>query len=134
MSPEVSKLTPEIAQDAYIVFDDADKVDLKGDHEGRIFYVERKISAKGTPYHSVGVEIASGLGQGHSVFGVVFRGKSRNELLRAIGQDSGAPVSKLVRDQVIGKCVRITVEAEEQETVGGGSETRWVIRAFAPLA
>lgn len=134
MTTEVSKLTPESPQDAYIVIDDAEPVDLTGAHEGKIFYLERKTSAKGNPYHSVGAEITSGPGQGNSVFGRVFRGKSRDEFLRAIGQGSENNISKLSRDEVIGQRIRVTVAAEEYEVVGGGTETRWVIREFAPLA
>lgn len=134
MTTEVSKLTPESPQDAYIVIDDGEPVDLTGAHEGKIFYFERKTSAKGNTYYSVGVEITSGPGKGESVFGRVFKGKKMDEFLRSIGQDPDTPVATLSRDQVVHQRVRITVAAEEQEAVGGGTETRWVIREFAPLA
>jgi hypothetical protein len=134
MTTEVSKLTPENAQDSHISLGEDAPENLTGVHEGRVFYMERKVSAKGTPYHSVGVEITSSPGQGESVFGVVFRGKSRDEFLRALKLEPAKVRGQLNGQQVIGQRVRITVAAEEQEAVGGGTETRWVIREFAPLA
>lgn len=134
MTTEVSKLTPENAQDSYISLGEDSPQDLTGTHEGRVFYMEGKVSAKGTQYHSVGVEITCGPGQGKAVFGRVYRGRSMDEFLRALKLDPAAVGNQLNGQQVIGQRVRITVAAEEQEAVGGGTETRWVIREFAPLA
>jgi len=134
MSVKVERLNSENAEGSHIMMDGDDPVDVAGIHPARIFYLERKVSAKGTPYHTVGAEILSGPAQGATVFGPVFKGRSRTEFLRALGLDPVAARNELHGNQVIGKQVQITVEAEEREAADGNLETRHVIRSFAPLS
>lgn len=133
MLEKTEKLTTENATSSYLELEDTGPVDLTGTHEARVFHVEDKTSAKNTRYLLVGTEIISGPGQGITVFGRVFRGRSWDQFLQALGLDPKALGNRLSGDQVIGTKVRITLAAEEVEGITGRPETRWNIRAFSPF-
>jgi len=135
---EVGKLTRSSTQDDYIdLGEDPGRratMDLSGEHEAEIAIVIAKVSEEFKPYRQVGAEISSGPGKGETIYGTVFQGKSLQKFIEALGLYPTNVGPQLRKSDVIGKRVRIRVEAEEREGVGGRTEKRWTIKEFAPLA
>lgn len=135
----VDKLTRSSGPDDYVeLHEDVSKratLNLAGEHAAEIVSLSDETSKDGKPYRQVGAEIISNAETGgETLYGPVFRGRSLVRFTAALGLDPSQVGSRFHKDDVIGKRVRIRVEAEEREGVGGRTEQRFVIREFAPLA
>lgn len=134
---EVEKLTRSSLQNDYIdLGEDPGKratLDLSGEHEAEITIVIAKVSEEGKPYRQVGTEITSGPGKGETVYGTVFQGRSLTKFIETLGLDPSTVGPKLQKVDVIGKHVRIRVEGEDRESVGGRRDRRYVVKDFSPL-
>ncbi len=136
MSNPTGKLTPSSGPGDYIDLgqdlSNRTHIDLTGEHTAKVIYFSAEDVRDGRPYR-VGTSITEGDGSGEVVFGPVWPGRGLERFIQVLGLTPDEVGSRLTREQVLGKRVRIRVEAEEREGVGGITEKRWVVREFNTL-
>jgi hypothetical protein len=108
------------------------RIDLTGEHTAKVIYFSAEDIPDGRPFR-VGVSITEGDGTGEVVFGPVWPGRGLERFVQILGLTPDEVGSRLTREHVLGKHVRVRVEGDEREGVGGRTEKRWVIREFNTL-